>query len=104
MINFVLPQALTMCILHAYDHFSIEVDLDKLFGVLLNDIQLKIKLAYFFQWLFQRDHVQYTIVPVDGKEDLKASFEEYKDQVYFMFFILKSGYHCRLLAQKEMNV
>eukprot|EP00794_Sanderia_malayensis_P013727 gene13727-15158_t len=43
------------------------------------------------QLLFQKDHVQYTIVPINGYESLKASFEEHKEQVKHFVLINCGG-------------
>ena len=38
-------------------------------------------LCCFWQWLFKCDNVQYTIVPVSGKEDLVRAYHEHYEQV-----------------------
>lgn len=42
-----------------------------------------------FQALFQCDHVQYTLVPVSGWQELETAFLEHKDQVKKIIIIIK---------------
>lgn len=39
------------------------------------------------QWLFKCDNVQYTIVPVSGKEDLVKAYHEHSEQLKHIFLI-----------------
>ncbi len=38
------------------------------------------------QALFQCDHVQYTVVPVSGRQDLERAYLEHSEQVRFNTF------------------
>lgn len=40
----------------------------------------------FLQALFQCDHVQYTLVPVSGWQELETAFLEHKEQVCKTYF------------------
>ncbi|XP_056677387.1 cell division control protein 45 homolog [Monodelphis domestica] len=48
------------------------------------------------QALFQCDHVQYTLVPVSGWQELETSFLEHKDQVHY-FILINCGANIDLL-------
>ncbi|XP_065055288.1 cell division control protein 45 homolog [Rhopilema esculentum] len=38
-------------------------------------------------WLFQRDHVQYTVIPIEDVTGLKTVYEQHKDQVKHYFLV-----------------
>ena len=55
-------------------------------------------LCCFWQWLFKCDNVQYTIVPVRGKEDLVRAYHEHYEQVRteictFILIVASSNTH-----------
>ncbi|KAM7452073.1 DNA replication initiation factorcdc45 [Porites harrisoni] len=43
------------------------------------------------QWLFKCDNVQYTIVPVSGKEDLVRAYHEHSEQLKHIFLVNCGG-------------
>jgi len=43
------------------------------------------------QWLFQRDHVQYTIVPIDAFTDLKTIYQEHEQQIKHFILVNCGG-------------
>lgn len=55
----------------------------KLIVDVLNLIGLKLIIS---QALFQCDHVQYTLVPVSGWQELETGFLEHKEQVWKKYF------------------
>ncbi|XP_031550751.1 cell division control protein 45 homolog [Actinia tenebrosa] len=43
------------------------------------------------QWLFKCDNIQYTLVPISGKEDLAKAYLEHSDQIKHIFLINCGG-------------
>jgi len=54
------------------------------------------------KWLFQQDHVRYTVVPVLGQEDLVNAYAEHKDQIQH-FFLVNCGGNINLLNALDAN-
>ncbi|KAJ7353918.1 DNA replication initiation factor cdc45 [Desmophyllum pertusum] len=52
------------------------------------------------QWLFKCDNVQYTIVPVSGKEDLARAFHEHSEQLKHIFMV-NCGANLNILEMLE---
>ncbi|KXJ28983.1 cell division control protein 45 homolog [Exaiptasia diaphana] len=52
------------------------------------------------QWLFKCDSIQYTLVPVSGKEDLARAYLEHADQIKHIFLI-NCGGNINLLEMLE---
>lgn len=52
------------------------------------------------QWLFKCDNVQYTIVPVSGKEDLARAYHEHSEQLKHIFMV-NCGANLNILEMLE---